>query len=404
MARTFSYRARDFKGQLVTGFLEAESEVAVIRRLQGKNLFVTDIRPATKKSAALTAFLGGRVSQRDLAVFCRQFSVMLDAGLPVFQALSVLAGQAENKVLRGALEGVIDRLEGGLSLAEAFRLYPRVFPAVFTSMVEAGEVSGTLEEVLERLAVHFEKEHEIREAVRGALTYPTIVLIVAALVIGILLTFVVPTFVNIFRDMNLPMPLPTRFLMGLSLFCKRFWPLLLFGLVLTGAALRYFFTYTPQGKEVWDRFVLRVPVLGTLVRKVIVARFARTLGTMVQSGVPILAALEVVKRTIGNVVITRALEQTIENVSEGGAIAGLLEKTGVFPPMVTRMVAVGEETGALEELLEKVAVFYDQDVEATAKRLSVAIEPLLIVVLGFIVGSIILSVLVPIFSIYGSVR
>ncbi|WP_334111217.1 type II secretion system F family protein, partial [Thermodesulfitimonas autotrophica] len=310
----------------------------------------------------------------------------------------------ENKVLRSALEGVVERLEGGLSLTEAFRLYPRVFPAVFTSMVEAGEVSGTLEEVLERLAVHFEKEHEIREAVRGALTYPVIVLIVAALVIGILLTFVVPTFVNIFRDMNLPLPLPTRFLMELSLFCKRFWPLLLFGLLLTGVALRYFFVYTPQGREVWDRFVLRVPVLGALVRKVIVARFARTLGTMVQSGVPILAALEVVKRTIGNVVITRALEQTIENVSEGGAIAGLLEKTGVFPPMVTRMVAVGEETGALEELLEKVAVFYDQDVEATAKRLSVAIEPLLIVVLGFIVGSIILSVLVPIFSIYGSVR
>lgn len=404
MARTFSYRARDLRGHLVSGTLEAESEAAVVKKLRAKNLFPVDIRLAPQSSITLKGVLYGRVSHRELAIFCRQFSVMLEAGLPVFQALNVLVIQTENKFLRSTLEKVIEHLEGGLSLAEAFRLYPRIFPPIFTSMVEAGEVSGTLEEVLKRLAVHFEKEHEIREAVRNALTYPAIVLVVAAFVIGILFAFVIPTFVNIFRDMNVPLPLPTQLLMGLSLFFKRFWLLLLLGLILTGVVLRYFFAYTPQGKEVWDRFVLRVPIFGVLVRKVIIARFARTLGTMVQSGVPILVALEVVKKTIGNVVITRALEQTIENVSEGGAIAGLLEKTGVFPPMVTRMVAVGEETGALEELLEKVAAFYDQDVEAAAKRLSVAIEPVLIVVLGFIVGSIILSVLVPIFSIYGSVR
>jgi len=252
--------------------------------------------------------------------------------------------------------------------------------------------------------VHFEKEHELREKVRSALTYPTIVLVIAFLAVGVLMTFVVPTFVRILNDLNVPLPLPTRMLLGMSEFLKRFWYLVLAALVAGAAGLRYFFGATAWGREVWDHFVLRLPVVGMLVRKVIVARFARTLATMVRSGVPILTALEVVEKTTGNTVIARAIRETRENVSEGGAIAGLLEKSGVFPLMVTRMIAVGEETGALEELLEKVAAFYDQDVAAAVGRLVPTIEPVLILGLAFVVGSIILSILVPLFSIYGEIK
>ncbi|MEW6172709.1 MAG: type II secretion system F family protein [Bacillota bacterium] len=406
----FAYKTRSYEGKLIDGFLEAESEAAAAGILRARNLFVVDVRPATdaggtsRFNISLGALFQPKVSQRELAIFCRQFSVMLEAGVPVFQSLSILAEQTEKVVFKQTIRKVVEQLEGGLGLAESFRLFPRIFPPVFTSMVEAGEVSGALEQVLERLAVHFEKEHEIREGVRGALTYPTAVLIVAALAVGVLMTFVVPTFARILSDLNVPLPLPTRFVLGTSLFLKSFWYLVFPVLVLIVTGIRYFFSSTAEGREIRDRLVLRLPVVGTLVRKVIIARFARTLGTMVRSGVPILTALEVVKKTTGNAVIARAITQTMENVNEGGAIAGLLEKSGVFPPMATRMIAVGEETGALEGFLEKVASFYDQDVEAAVKRLPSAIEPSLIVVLGVIVGSIILSIMVPLFSIYRGVR
>lgn len=405
MPQLYNYRARSSKGELVAGLLDAESQTAAINMLRGKNLFVVDIRPASETGREMiSSAFRARVSHRDLAIFCRQFSVMLEAGLPIFQALNVLVQQTEKRYLRETTIKVINRLEEGLSLAEALRLYPNVFPLVLTSMVEAGEISGTLEQVLGRVAAHFEKEHQTREAIRGALTYPTIVLIIAAAAVGVLLTFVVPTFERVFRSLDITVPVSTQVLLEVSRFFKGFWWAILGGVAAIAAGLRYFVGSTIEGKEIWDRFLLGLPVIGILVKKAIIARFARTLGTMVGSGVPILTALEVVKRTTGNVVISRAIDRTIENVAEGGAIAGLLDRSGVFPPMITRMIAVGEETGALEELLEKAAAFYDQDVETAVKRLPVTIEPLLIIVLGGIVLVIILSILVPIFSIYESLH
>jgi type IV pilus assembly protein PilC len=406
MARLFAYKARTLQGKQVDGFLEAESDSAVVKSLRDKHIFVVDVRPAVGKEreVSLAGLFRKRVSQQELALLCRQFAAMTAAGLPIFQALNILTIQAENPYFEKILKKVVEHVEGGMSLAEAFSLFPRVFPPVFTSMVEAGEVSGTLEEVLERLAAHFEKEHEIREKVRSALTYPTVVLVIAALAVGVLMTFVIPTFVRILGDLNVPLPLPTRVLLGTSLFLKEFWYLVIVALVLVITGLRYFFGATVKGKEIWDGFVLRLPVVGMLVRKVIVARFARTLSTMVRSGVPILTALGVVQRTAGNVVIAKAIERTTEKVSEGGTIAGLLEESGVFPPMVTRMIAVGEETGTLEELLEKVGAFYDRDVSAAVERLAPTIEPFLILGLGVIIGSIILSVLLPMFSIYGEIQ
>lgn len=403
MVRLFAYKARDFKGERVSGFLEADSEAAVAAALREENLFVVDVRPAAGRNLEISriGFFRKKVSQQQLAFFCWQFAAMIRAGLPIFQALNILAIQAENPYLGQILGKVVERVEGGMSLAEAFSLYPKVFPPVFTSMLEAGEVSGALGEVLERLAVHFEREHEVREKVRSALAYPVIVLAVSFLAVMVLTTFVVPTFVRILEDLNIPLPLPTRMLMATSVFLKQYWYLVLAVLVLGIAGLRQFIGATAQGKEVRDRLLLRLPIVGSLLRKVIIARFARTLAAMVRSGVPILTALEVVQRTAGNTVIARAIEETKKNVSEGGAIAGLLEKSGVFPLMVTRMIAVGEETGTLDKLLEKVAAFCERDVSATVERLVPTIEPAMIIGLAVIVGGIILSVLLPLFSIYG---
>jgi type IV pilus assembly protein PilC len=325
----------------------------------------------------------------------------LQSGLPVFQTLGITAAQTENPALKRALTEVIERVESGQTLAGAFRLSPGVFPEMFTSMVEAGEASGALDLVLERLAVHFEKEHEIREQIRVALTYPAVVLIIAALAVGIIMTFVIPNFMRIMNDMNVAVPLFTRAVFGASESFRHYGHLAAFALVLGAAGVRYFLRETVAGKEALDRLVLRLPVIGRLARKVIVARFARTLGTMVRSGVPILSALEVIKRITGNVVFARAIEDTINSVAEGRSMAEALDKS-VFPPMVTRIVAVGEETGSLEEMLEKVAAFFDRDVETAIKRLAATVEPVLTVVIGGLVGAIIFSILVPLFSIYGS--
>jgi type IV pilus assembly protein PilC len=393
-------------GEPVEGSLEAETEAAAVSALQNKNLFVVDVRPALRKKREIAGagFLGPRVSQRGLALFCRQFAVMVEAGVPAFQALSILAAQVENVYFGRVLQKVVTHLEEGYSLSDAFGLFPQVFPPIFTRMLEVGEVSGALQEILARLAVHFEKEHEIREEVRNALAYPAVVLAITALAVGVMLTFVLPAFARILGDLNVPLPLPTKMLLEVGVFVRRFWYLLVPALILLVTTLKYFFGSTVEGKEIGDRLVLRLPLAGPVVHKVIIARFARTLSTMLKSGVPVVIALEVVRKAAGNVVIERAIERTIESISEGGSIAGLLEKSGVFTPVVTRMIAIGEETGALEELLEKVAAFYEQDVAVAVKRLSVTVEPLLILILGGIVGSIILSVLMPIFSIYGAIR
>ena len=406
MAQLFAYKARTYQGELLNGVVEADNESAAVRILRDKNVFVVDVRPAVAKGREIS--LGGllqkKVSLKELSLFCRQFSVMIGGGLPVFQALNILAEQTENVRFRATLKKVIERVQGGMSLAETFRLFPDVFSPIFTSMVEAGEVSGTLEQVLERLAVHFEKEHEIRRKVRGALTYPAVVLVIAAVAVTVLVTFVIPRFAHILNNMNVPLPLPTRVSIRASLFLRQYWYLVFIILLSAVFGLRYVFGSTAGGKRIWDRFVLKLPVVGALVHKVIMARFARTLGTMSRSAVPILAALDVVKKTTGNVVIAQAVEETAEDVSKGGSIALLLEKSGVFPLMMTRMIAIGEQTGTLEELLEKVAVFYDRDVEAAVERLAPTIEPVLIVFVGIIVGSIILSIMVPLFSIYGGVQ
>ncbi|MBE0467702.1 MAG: type II secretion system F family protein, partial [Candidatus Desulforudis sp.] len=364
MPGVYAYRVRDRRGQLVTGVLEAEGEAAAVASLRARDYFVIELKETSTRAGApaLAYLLRKRVRSRDLALFCRQFAALIDAGVPILQGLRILTAQAANKRLKAALAEVGTDIEQGSSLAEAFRRRADVFPPVFTSLIEAGELGGQLDAVLLRLALHFEKEHAVREKTVSALTYPVIVLVIAMLAVAVLVTFVLPTFVGILEQMGVPLPRLTRMIINASLWANRYWYLVFGGLAAAVIGGRHLLD-SPAGREYRDRAVLRMPIFGDLVRKIIIARFCRTFAGLARSGVPILQALEVIKKTAGNVVVARAVEKTAASVGEGGAIAGLLEQSRVFPPMVTQMIAVGEETGALDTLLEKLAAFYEQEVE-----------------------------------------
>ena len=390
---------------MLTGVLEAEGPAAAVAALRARDYFVIELKEASagEEGHPLARLLQRRVAPRELALFCRQFAALIDAGVPILQSLRILIAQAANKRLQTALTEVAADIERGAALAEAFRRRADIFPPVFTSLIEAGELGGQLEAVLLRLAVHFEKEHTIREKTVSALTYPAIVLTIAVLAVAVLVTFVLPTFVGILEQMGVALPLLTQMIIAASLWANQHWYLVFGGLAAAVVGVRYLLD-TPAGRAYWDRALLRLPIFGDLVRKIIIARFCRTFAGLVRSGVPILQALEVIKKTAGNVVVARAIAETAASVGEGGAIAGLLEKSRVFPPMVTQMIAVGEETGALDSLLEKLAVFYEQEVEESVARLSALLEPVLIIFMGGIVGLIIISILLPMFEVIGSVQ
>lgn len=406
MPETFVYRARDTSGRLVRGLLEAESEANAVALLRERNYLVVDLKAAPAGAKIVfdwRALLQRPVGARSLAVFCRQLATLVEAGVPLLNALVVLAEQTEDRVLRRAVAGVAEHLQGGRSLAEALRFYPRAFPALMTNMVEAGEVGGVLDRVLERLALHFEKEHEMRDKIKSAVTYPAVVVSVAVLALLVLVTFVLPAFVNMLYTLEVPLPLPTRLVIGVSSGLRTYWYLLPLVVMALLAALRVAIN-SPRGRERWDRLVLRLPVFGRLVHKIIIARFCRTLGTLLRGGVPILRALDVVRNVAGNTIVVRAVEEAGVSVREGMGLAGPLARSGVFPPLVIEMVTVGEETGSLDTQLERVAAFYEREVEAVVARLASLIEPVLIVGLGGIVGFIVISVLLPYFQMLRSIK
>ncbi|WP_027719302.1 type II secretion system F family protein [Desulfovirgula thermocuniculi] len=396
---TYAYRARDREGKLVTGRLDAGGLREAARLLQAQGLLVVQLRPvmAAPKLTVRRPAVAHRVKLKELALFCRQLSTLVSSGVPLVGAMRILELQVEGRALREVVRGVVARLEEGRSLAESFGAYPQAFPELFVSMVEAGEVGGVLDEVLANLAVHFEREHELREKVKSALTYPSVVLGFAAVILTFMLTFVLPPIIGTIQNLGVPLPLPTRMLMAASDAARRWWFLLPLIAVAGALGLRRV-RGSPRGRELWDRVILRLPIFGSLARKIIIARFARTLAALLRSGVAVMQALEVVKRTVGNQVMSRGLDRARESVREGQGLARPLEETGIFPPLVIRMVAVGEETGNLDALLDKVAAFYDQEVNITVGRLSGIIEPVLIVCLGGVVGFIVLSVLLPMFT------
>ncbi|TPW21065.1 MAG: type IV pilus assembly protein PilC [Elusimicrobia bacterium] len=337
------------------------------------------------------------VTPRDLVLFSRQLSTLVSAGVPIVQSLTILEDQQENPTFKSILGEVRTDIEAGLSISDALKKHPDAFPEIYTAMIKAGELGGILDTILERLSGFLESAEALRAKVKGALMYPAIVLTICGVVTIFLLTFVIPTFGAIFESFGKELPLPTQMLLDLSKVMKSFWYVIVFTPIVAYKAFGKYYK-TPGGQRNVDRLVLKAPVFGILLKKVAVAKFTRTLGTLIKSGVPIMQGLETVGATAGNKIIEEVVLGARESIREGGRLADPLKKSGVFPTMVTQMIGVGEETGALDQMLSKIADFYDQEVDTAVKGLTSMIEPIVIVVMGVVIGTIVIAMFLPMFS------
>jgi len=369
---------------------------SLLRRQQ-----ITPTRMSEKGKEFNLPSFGGGVDSKELAIFTRQFSVMIDAGLPLVQCLEILSSQQENKTFQKVLAGTRGAVEGGSTLSAAMKQYPKVFDPLYTNMVEAGETGGILDTILQRLAAYIEKNVKLQRAVKSALVYPIGVLTIAAAVITLLLWKVVPVFATLFAGLGVDLPLPTRIVIGLSHFVGSIFGFLIFVAIIGFVVGLKVWYGTPGGRMAIDTIILKLPVLGLLMRKIAVARFTRTLGTLISSGVPILEGLDITAKTSGNAVIEKALTQVRRSLEEGKSLTDPLKESEVFPGMVTQMIAVGEQTGAMDAMLQKIADFYEEEVDAAVKDLLTALEPIMIVFLGLVVGGVVISMYLPLFSLIG---
>ncbi|HEV3036184.1 MAG TPA: type II secretion system F family protein [Candidatus Angelobacter sp.] len=392
----FTYKGTDAQGKSISGQREADNKAHLQNLLRRERITAKAIKEKGKEFN-LPTFGSGKVATKDIAIFFRQFSVMIDAGLPLVQCLEILAGNQENVAFQKTLNGVRNSVEGGSTLSNAMRLYPKIFDDLTTNMIEAGEAGGILDIILQRLATYVEKAVKLKSAVKSALIYPVSVISIATLVVGLLLKYVVPIFANMFAGMGVELPLPTRIVVNLSNLIQWGWwimILLMVGIVVGIIQLRK----NPRGRYLFDKFLLSVPILGDVLRKIAVARFTRTLGTLITSGVPILEGLAITARTSGNAVLEDALMKVRKAVEEGRTIVDPLKESGVFPNMVTQMIGVGEATGAMDAMLQKIADFYEDEVDAATKNMLTLMEPLMIGFLGVVVGGIVISLYLPLFS------
>ncbi|MEW6619995.1 MAG: type II secretion system F family protein [bacterium] len=399
---TYTYKARNMSGGLVTGTIEAESQRSVILRLKQQHLMV--ISAEEEKANPIIEILNkfsvtalGRVGLKDLVLFSRQLSTLINAGIPIVQCLNVLIDQVENKNFKKIIMTIREDIEKGASITIAMSKHPGVFNQLYTSMVKSGESGGVLDEVLERISSYLESVQTLRRKVRTAMAYPAVVSFVATGIVIFLLTFVIPAFEGVFESFGAKLPLPTQILINISRLLRHYLPWMVLIAIIIGIILRLLITKTEKGRITFDSLCLKLPVFGTLFRKIAVSRFARTLGTLVRSGVSILEALEIVAKTSGNKIVELAVMGARSSIREGERITDPLRECGVFPPMVIQMVSVGEETGALDNMLMKVADYYDREVDMTVSALASLIEPLLIVVLGVVVGTIVICMYLPIF-------
>ncbi len=401
MPDTYAYKVKDHSGKMIEGLLEAESTALVANKLRqmGYVPIAIDKKQTTGAHRELHfPGRGTRVKLKDTAIFARQFATMIDAGLTMLRSLQILALQTESPALAAIITQVRQDVESGSSLSQAFSHHPKVFNKLFVAMVRSGESGGVLDEVLLQLANTIEKQVELRRKVRSAMTYPLVVLALVLMILTAMLVFIIPLFKGFYKSLNGKLPLMTRVLISMSdIFVKAF-PLIILAII-GGVFLFRRWVATDKGRGRWDVIKLKVPVFGKLVHKTSMARFTRTLGVLLKSGVPILEALEITKETAGNTVVSRGLEDVQAGVKVGEPIAKPLEAHPVFPPMVTQMIAVGEESGALDILLEKIATFYDQEVEATVNALTSLLEPLMIVVLGGCVGTMVIALYLPMFNV-----
>ena len=396
----YTYKGTNQAGAAVVGERTATSKAELQNVLRRERINVSKVSEKGREFN-IPSFGGSGVDSKELAIFTRQFSVMIDAGLPLVQCLEILAGQQENKTFQKVLNGVRSSVEGGTTLSAAMKQYDKVFDTLYYNMVEAGETGGILDTILQRLSSYIEKNVKLKRAVQSAMIYPSAVLGIAAAVITLLLWKVVPIFITLFNGLGVDLPLPTRIVIMLSRFVGSIYGLMIFAFVVAGGFAIKFWYGTPQGRMVLDTLILRVPLIGVLLRKIAVARFTRTLGTLISSGVPILEGLDITARTSGNAVVERAISQTRKAVEAGRSLVDPLKETDVFPGMVTQMIGVGEQTGAMDAMLQKIADFYEDEVDAAVKDLLTAMEPLMIVFLGIVVGGIVIAMYLPLFSLIG---
>lgn len=396
----FEFRGTSRTGETITGVRTAPSRAALDSTLRRESITPLKIVEKGREIAIPKFKWGEKVKAKELAVFTRQFSVMIDAGLPLVQCLEILSSQQENKAFARMLAGVRGSLEAGSSLANALRQHPKAFDDLYTNMVEAGESGGILDTILQRLSTYIEKAVKLKRSVQSAMIYPVAVVVIAGGVVALLLWKVVPIFTTLFAGLGVALPLPTRIVIALSHFVANFGPILLGLLVLAGLGIRWYYR-TPSGRITIDALILKVPVLGPVMRKIAVARFSRTLGTLITSGVPMLESMDITARTSGNAVVEKAIAQVRRAIEGGQTIVDPLRETGVFPNMVVQMIGVGEQTGALDSMLQKVADFYEDEVDAAVGDLLTALEPIIILFLGVVVGGVVISMYMPLFSLIG---
>lgn len=396
----FVFTGKDAAGQTVKGERNAENKEVLKAQLRKERISPGAIKEKGKEFALPIIGKSGKVPTKDVAIFFRQFSVMIDAGLPLVQCLEILGNNQENPVFQKALNGTRTTIEGGATLANAMRAYPKIFDELTTNMVEAGETGGILDLILQRLATYVEKAVKLKAAVKSAMIYPVSVISIAVLVVGALLKFVVPIFASLFNGLGVELPLPTRITMGLSAFVGKYWWVAIVGGVGAVIGLQRV-RATKKGLYVTDKFMLNMPVMGMLLRKIAVARFTRTLGTLITSGVPIIDGLTITAKTSGNAVLEEALLKVRKAIEEGRTIVDPLKECGVFPNMVTQMIGVGEATGAMDTMLQKIADFYEDEVDGATKDMLTLLEPLMIGFLGVAVGGIVISLYMPLFALIG---
>jgi len=384
------------------GEMEALSEAAVRASLVRQKIAPTRIKPKPKDLFANISFLQPKVKEKDIILFARQFSTMIDAGLPIIQCLDILHTQQDNTTFKKVLKQVKESVEGGATMAEALKAFPKHFDSLFVNMIAAGEAGGILDTILRRLAAYMEKAARLKARVKGAMTYPLATLAIAVIVLAVILVFVIPVFEEMFADFGSELPAPTQFVVFLSDMVKSKILYIIAAAILFGFAFKKYYA-TEKGRDATDALLLRLPVFGMLLRKVAVAKFTRTMGTMLTSGVAILEALDIVAKTAGNRSVEKAIYNVRSGIAEGRTMADPLTESGVFPPMVCQMISVGESTGALDAMLEKIADFYDEEVDQAVENMTALIEPIMLVFLGVTIGGLVIAMYLPIFKMAGAI-
>ncbi len=399
----FKYTAIDKRGKKVEGTYTANNKNQVLTMIKDNKYIPVKIKEIKQSTEINIAQYLGKVKTKDISIFCRQFYTMLNAGVSILNCLEILGAQTGNKKLKNVINEIYDDVQKGVSLYEAMKKHNNIFPELLINMVEAGEASGNLDTIMERMAVHFEKENKINSKVQAAMIYPIVLAVVSVIVVFFMITFILPTFVGMFEGSGVELPLPTRILMSISDFLKSFWYIIFAGLIAGGYSLSKF-ANSEKGKFIIDNFKFRVPIVNTTTKMIVTSRFTRTLSTLLASGISLLESLKIVSNVVGNVVVKKGIKKASEDVRKGISLSEPIRSIGIFPPMVESMVRIGEESGSLDEILEKTADFYDDEVEATIQKMTTALEPLMIVVMAVVMGAIIIAMVMPMFKMFDTMN